>query len=137
MGRRLPDDQTYHQTATENDIIPYQWVALEILTEEQGKRKYTHKSDVWSFGVTMWEIFTYCEKEPYEDIDDQKQMVRFLKNGKRLPNKFFPFGLYDIMLSCWNEDPQKRPSFFQLYSQLKEKLNQSLKGFFKNFLQLI
>ena len=136
MGRELIGDKTHHQTSAEKDMISHEWVALEILTEGEGKRKYTHKSDVWSFGVTMWEVFTYCEKELYEN-QTIEQVVRFLKNGKRLPNKFFPFGLYDIMLSCWNEDPQKRPSFFQLYSQLKEKLNQSLKGFFKNFLQLI
>jgi len=132
MGRKLIDDETHHQTTTENEIIALGWVALEILTEGEGKRKYTHKSDVWSFGVTMWEIFSHCQELPFEN-QPIEQVIQFLKSGKRLPNKSFPFGLYDVMKECWNENPQKRPSFSQLYSQLKEKLKQpSSSGFIFN-----
>ena len=127
MGRRLPDDQTYHQTATENDIIPYQWVALEILTEEQGKRKYTHKSDVWSFGVTMWEIFTYCEEVPYEDMDDEEEVMEYLMNGNRLEKKGeMNDEIYGIMKKCWEKEPSNRPTFVELYQQIKKLCPQGL-----------
>ena len=125
MGRELIGDKTHHQTATKNDSIPIQWVAFEILTEEEGKRKYTHKSDVWSFGVTMWEIFTHCEKEPYENMGDE-EIVKYLMRGKRLEKKGeMNDEIYEIMKKCWEQNPSNRPTFSELYQQIKKLCPQS------------
>jgi serine/threonine protein kinase len=118
MGRALREDQTHHQTLTINDTIPYAWVALEILKEKEGKRKYTHKSDIWSFGVTLWEIFTYCEKDPYEDL--QIDLVLYLESGNRLKKGKIRNEIYEIMMKCWEKEPSKRPSFNQLYEEIKK-----------------
>ena len=71
------------------------WLAFESLTN----REFSHKTDVWSLGVTVWEILTHGEK-PYNDLQSH-EMVGFLKAGGRLPQ---PNGcdleLYAIMMRC-------------------------------------
>ena len=79
------------------------------------------------FGVlefTLWEIFTHCDykEDPYEDLTtDLQSLVRFLERGKRLPDKSFPFKLYEVMCWCWKAEPTQRPSFHQL-SEFLQKL---------------
>ena len=73
-----------------------------------------------SFGITLWEIFTHCDyqDEPYENVTDDLKI--FLKSGKRLPDRSFPFKLYEVMCLCWNADPTQRPSFHQLSEFLQK-----------------
>jgi serine/threonine protein kinase len=125
MGRSLIGDEKYHKTATSDDVIPLSWVALEILLKREGEREYTLHSDVWSFGITLWEIFTHCDykEDPYEDLtSDLQSFVRFLERGKRLPDKSFPFNLYEVMCWCWKAEPTQRPSFHQLSQFLQKHL---------------
>ncbi|NXT68687.1 MERTK kinase, partial [Chaetops frenatus] len=100
--------------------MPVKWIALESLAD----RVYTTKSDVWAFGVTMWEIATRG-MTPYPGVQNH-EIYEYLFHGQRLKK---PEGcldeLYEIMSECWRADPATRPSFSQLKVQL-EKLLENL-----------
>ncbi|KAJ7379920.1 hypothetical protein OS493_012680 [Desmophyllum pertusum] len=100
--------------------VPIKWYALESLL----KQRFTTKSDVWSFGVTMWEIFSYGQHKPYSEIESQ-ELPRFLEDGKRLscPQQCPP-KVYDVMYNCWLKDATKRPSFFLLETTYLETLQE-------------
>ncbi|KAM9272168.1 LOW QUALITY PROTEIN: macrophage-stimulating protein receptor [Cariama cristata] len=84
--------------------LPVKWMALESLQTQ----KFTTKSDVWSFGVLMWELLTRAS--PYPAVDPY-DMARYLLRGRRLPQPCHcPDTLY-VMLSCWAPAPEERPSF--------------------------
>lgn len=94
----------------DNIKLPIKWMALESITQA----RYTIKSDVWSFGILMMEIFTYGEK-PYRGQNiGSDDIEEYLSSGYRMPNPpeyEIPDELYNVMCSCWLEDPEKRPTF--------------------------
>ena len=84
-------------------------------------KTYTLKSDIWSFGVVLWEMMS-LGANPYSDLTVDQHFV-FLRDGKRLqrpPN--CSQEIYSIMLQCWNEEPLNRPAF----SMLVEDFNRLL-----------
>lgn len=100
--------------------MPVKWIAIESLAD----RVYTSKSDVWAFGVTMWEIATRG-MTPYPGVQNH-EMYEYLLHGHRLKQPEDCLDeLYDIMYSCWSTDPLDRPNFSVLRLQL-EKLLESL-----------
>ena len=98
--------------------IPFRWAATEVLRGETAIKEY---SDVWSFGVLMWEIFYLGFAVPYGDKKEYEEVVNFLQEGNRL-NKppLCPPYIYDLMLDCWNEDYLLRPVFLHLKDQLEK-----------------
>ncbi|XP_074007942.1 macrophage-stimulating protein receptor [Numenius arquata] len=97
--------------------LPVKWMALESLQTQ----KFTTKSDVWSFGVLMWELLTRGAS-PYPGVDPY-DMARYLLRGRRLPQpRHCPDTLYGVMLSCWAPAPEERPSFTGLVGELKRVL---------------
>ncbi|KAL9964825.1 hypothetical protein ACROYT_G028515 [Oculina patagonica] len=95
--------------------IPVKWTAIEAIT---GAMKYSTKSDVWSFGVALFEICT-IGAEPYPGISPYKLPSVLLK-GYRIPKPaYFKDELYDIMLKCWETEPENRPSFDSLCSSIR------------------
>ncbi|XP_027666681.2 cytoplasmic tyrosine-protein kinase BMX [Falco rusticolus] len=77
--------------------------------------KFSSKSDVWSFGILMWEVFT-LGKQPYELYDDM-QVIEKVSQGYRLYRpQLVSDIIYQIMYNCWHELPEKRPAFYQLLS---------------------
>ncbi|NXE96537.1 MERTK kinase, partial [Menura novaehollandiae] len=100
--------------------MPVKWIAIESLAD----RVYTTKSDVWAFGVTMWEIATRG-MTPYPGVQNH-EIYEFLFHGQRLKKPEDCLDeLYEIMSMCWRADPATRPTFSQLKVQL-EKLLESL-----------
>lgn len=89
-------------------------MALECLE----KREYSIKTDVWAFGVTIWEVITGGET-PYADLDNLGTVVAVL-NGRRLeiPKTCHP-RLAKLILSTWENDPEKRPSFQKIHEELE------------------
>ncbi|KAJ8948355.1 hypothetical protein NQ318_019340 [Aromia moschata] len=86
--------------------VPLRWMAIESIEVQ----KWDNKSDVWSFGVVLWEIGTLAGF-PYEQIPDVR-ILQELRKGRRLERpKICTDELYALMLQCWSEDPGKRPSF--------------------------
>ncbi|NXA60677.1 RON protein, partial [Mohoua ochrocephala] len=97
--------------------LPVKWMALESLQTQ----KFTTKSDVWSFGVLMWELLTRGAS-PYAGVDPY-DMARYLLQGRRLPQpSHCPNALYGVMLSCWAPAPEDRPSFTGLVGELERVL---------------
>ncbi|XP_062614200.1 hepatocyte growth factor receptor-like, partial [Saccostrea cucullata] len=89
--------------------LPVKWMAPESL--EQGR--YSSKSDVWSFGVVLWELMTRGS-QPYPEVDNWDMSI-YLKSGRRLLRpEYCPMMLYRVMLKCWLENPANRPSFQDL-----------------------
>ncbi|XP_066534561.1 tyrosine-protein kinase Mer [Hoplias malabaricus] len=100
--------------------MPVKWIAVESLAD----RVFTVKSDVWAFGVTMWEIATRG-MTPYPGVQNH-EIYDYLLEGHRLkqPNDCMD-ELYDIMFSCWCTDPVDRPDFTQV-SEMLEKVLEKL-----------
>ncbi|XP_005522346.1 PREDICTED: macrophage-stimulating protein receptor [Pseudopodoces humilis] len=97
--------------------LPVKWMALESLQTQ----KFTTKSDVWSFGVLMWELLTRGAS-PYAGVDPY-DMACYLLQGRRLPQpSHCPDTLYRVMLSCWEPAPEERPSFTGLVGELERVL---------------
>ncbi|XP_038068801.1 angiopoietin-1 receptor-like [Patiria miniata] len=95
--------------------IPVRWLAIESLT----RRVYKSKSDVWSFGILLWEIVTFGST-PYPGIDN-KSLVHRLLDGYRMPKpENCADEIYDVMLKCWHVQPSNRPSFSELVEILEE-----------------
>jgi len=90
---------------TKSNIGPIRWMAPEALKE----MKYSHKSDVWSFGVVIWEIVT--EKEPWDDMTPMEVALAVLREGKRLYIPDTDTNLQMLMRLCWYESPEDRPNF--------------------------
>ena len=96
---------------------PVRWTAPQALY----KSEFNTKSDVWSFGVTLYEIFTYGQM-PYPNMVDNDVMME-LRRGYRMPCPHrCPKELHKIMMDCWQEQPGKRPSFGSLHIQLQDRL---------------
>ncbi|XP_077073551.1 tyrosine-protein kinase Mer [Siphateles boraxobius] len=94
--------------------MPVKWIAVESLAD----RVFTVKSDVWAFGVTMWEIASRG-MTPYPGVQNH-EIYDYLFHGNRLkqPNDCLD-ELYDIMFSCWSGDPVDRPDFTQVRKRLE------------------
>ncbi|XP_066299175.1 fibroblast growth factor receptor 2-like [Branchiostoma lanceolatum] len=100
--------------------LPLRWMAYESLFYNV----YTSQSDVWSFGVLLWEIIT-LGKQPYEGMNG-KRMMDLIKDGGRLEKPTpCPDEMYTIMTTCWKTLPEDRPSFPQLKSSLNRIMQDS------------
>ncbi|XP_067858362.1 fibroblast growth factor receptor 2-like isoform X4 [Heptranchias perlo] len=98
---------------TTNGRLPVKWMAPEALFD----RVYTHQSDVWSFGVLMWEIFT-LGGSPYPGIPVE-ELFKLLKEGHRMDKPAnCTNDLYMMMRDCWHAVPSQRPTFKQLVEDL-------------------
>ncbi|XP_067117804.1 tyrosine-protein kinase Mer isoform X2 [Osmerus mordax] len=93
--------------------MPVKWMALESLSESI----YTSKSDVWSFGVTMWEIVSRG-RTPYPGIHNH-ELLEYLEAEHRLKQPDCDAKLYEVMQSCWQRDVTLRPGFRELGERLK------------------
>lgn len=106
---------------TNGGKIPIRWTAPEAITHY----KYTTASDVWSFGIVMWEVCSFGER-PYWDWTNHK-VINEIHAGYRLPCPMdCPLELHQMMMTCWQMDRHKRPTFAQLVAKLgafENKLN--------------
>ncbi|XP_026137105.1 epidermal growth factor receptor-like isoform X1 [Carassius auratus] len=103
------DEKEYH---AEGGKVPIKWMALESILQ----RTYTHQSDVWSYGVTVWELMTFGTK-PYDGIP-ASEIAEVLEKGERLPQPpICTIDVYMIMVKCWMIDAESRPRFRELIAE--------------------
>lgn len=117
LTRILDPDLAYYRRHTA-DLLPIRWMSPESLADN----KYSMKSDVWSFGVLLWEIFSLADV-PYESVPVEN-LLSILKNGSRLqkPN-LATTDVYRTMVDCWQHLPQDRPTFTELVARLEASLS--------------
>ncbi|KAM3599821.1 uncharacterized protein V6R79_012070 [Siganus canaliculatus] len=120
LTKVLPQDKEYY-TVREPGESPIFWYAPESLTES----KFSVASDMWSFGVVLYELFTYSDKNCsppavfMDKMGNEKQgqmivyhLIDLLKQGYRLPAPdYCPNEIYKIMTDCWSSEPNFRPTF--------------------------
>lgn len=107
----------YHQ-------LPIRWMAWEAVVRGQ----FGSKSDVWAFGVTLWEILTYAREQPYEELTD-KEVVETLQELEEadLMEEILhqpyncPRDVYELMLECWAKHTEDRPDFQEISLFLMRK----------------
>ncbi|XP_041066678.1 ephrin type-B receptor 3-like isoform X6 [Carcharodon carcharias] len=106
-----PTDPTY--TSSLGGKIPIRWTAPEAIAY----RKFTSASDVWSYGIVMWEVMSYGER-PYWDMSNQ-DVINAVEQDYRLPPPMdCPTALHQLMLDCWVKDRNNRPKFAQIVNTL-------------------
>ncbi|XP_063823336.1 tyrosine-protein kinase Btk isoform X3 [Ostrinia nubilalis] len=114
LARYVLDDQ---YTSSGGTKFPIKWAPPEVLNYT----RFSSKSDVWAFGVLMWEVFT-CGKVPYGRMKNS-EVVEMVQRGQVLEK---PKGclneIYNVMLACWRHAPDERPSFRVLKDELADMM---------------
>lgn len=120
LAKNIDKDGIYQKTS--NTRLPIKWMAPESLNN----LIFSTQSDVWSFGIVLWELFTLGQT-PYSDMN-WKTLRYQLTEGYRLAKpQYSTEEIYEIMICCWNGMPRDRPTFSQLVERIsllieKEKL---------------
>uniref|UniRef100_A0A674AHR1 receptor protein-tyrosine kinase n=1 Tax=Salmo trutta TaxID=8032 RepID=A0A674AHR1_SALTR len=116
LSRVLEDDPEGTYT-TSGGKIPIRWTAPEAIAY----RKFTSASDVWSFGIVMWEVMAFGER-PYWDMSNH-EVMKAINEAFRLPAPMdCPSTVYQLMLQCWLQDRSKRPRFPDIVNILDKLL---------------
>jgi focal adhesion kinase 1 len=110
---RQMDDNVY--LASNRLKLPIKWMAPESINY----RKFTHSSDVWMFGVCVWEILRYGEEKPFQNVKNCDVLL-LIENNKRLSQSLnCPNEVYSLLLQCWRYKCCDRPTFNELEKSLK------------------
>uniref|UniRef100_A0A3B4DVP3 Activated CDC42 kinase 1 n=1 Tax=Pygocentrus nattereri TaxID=42514 RepID=A0A3B4DVP3_PYGNA len=117
LMRALPKNDD-HYVMQEHRKVPFAWCAPESLKT----RTFSHATDTWMFGVTLWEMCTYGQ-EPWLGLNGSQILHKIDKEGERLPKpEDCPQDIYNVMLQCWAQKPDDRPTFMALREFLVETM---------------
>ncbi|XP_072220499.1 tyrosine kinase, non-receptor, 2b isoform X3 [Leuresthes tenuis] len=117
LMRALPNNHE-HYVMQEHRKVPFAWCAPESLKT----RTFSHATDTWMFGVTLWEMFTHGQ-EPWLGLNGSQILHKIDKEGERLPKpEDCPQDIYNVMLQCWAQKPDDRPTFVTLREFLLETM---------------
>ncbi|XP_064098715.1 vascular endothelial growth factor receptor kdr-like [Macrobrachium nipponense] len=116
LSRDIYKDDIYLKQT--NDLLPVKWMSIEAIRD----RMFSIQSDIWSFGVTLWELFS-LGSTPYPGVKIDSTFLLSLQNGYRMEKpEYTNNDLYKIMCQCWESVPQDRPSFRHLADKLSKLL---------------
>ncbi|MED6295038.1 hypothetical protein AMECASPLE_025453, partial [Ameca splendens] len=114
LSKAVAEEQNYYK-AKGHGKWPVKWYAPECINYF----KFSSKSDVWSFGVLMWEAFSYGQK-PYKGMKGN-DVMQLIESGKRMePPVNCPTEMYDLMTTCWIYKVDERPGFAVVEPRLRE-----------------
>ncbi|XP_013107988.2 activated Cdc42 kinase Ack [Stomoxys calcitrans] len=106
LMRALPQEDDCY-VMSEHKKVPFPWCAPESLRF----RQFSHASDTWMFGVTLWEMFTFGE-DPWVGLNGSQILRKIDREGERLHHPdACPPDVYELMLQCWDKTPAERPTF--------------------------
>uniref|UniRef100_A0A8C0I997 Platelet-derived growth factor receptor alpha n=1 Tax=Bubo bubo TaxID=30461 RepID=A0A8C0I997_BUBBB len=115
LARDIMHDSNY--VSKGSTFLPVKWMAPESIFDNL----YTTLSDVWSYGILLWEIFS-LGGTPYPGMMVDSTFYNKIKSGYRMAKPDHATNeVYEIMVKCWNSEPEKRPSFYHL-SEIVESL---------------
>ncbi|XP_052873677.1 tyrosine-protein kinase receptor torso [Anopheles cruzii] len=121
LSRDIYQENLYRKTS--NGKLPIKWLALESMTHQV----YTSQSDVWSYGILLYEICT-LGGSPYPSISTSK-LLRYLESGYRMERpKSCSEELYALMYSCWNLHPGERPTFTKIVHTVEQLQERTVAG---------
>ncbi|EFX78105.1 hypothetical protein DAPPUDRAFT_53509 [Daphnia pulex] len=114
LSRQVYKNCNYQKQGQE--ALPVKWMAIESLVD----RVFSSKSDVWSYGVTIWELFS-LSKQPYPEVNELAELIRFLQSGQRMEKpELMPRVIGNVMADCWKHNQEERLTFAQLEEILGE-----------------
>ncbi|XP_030384764.1 vascular endothelial growth factor receptor 1 isoform X2 [Scaptodrosophila lebanonensis] len=120
LARSMYRGDNYKKTGDAR--LPIKWLALESLSDHV----FSTYTDVWSFGIVLWELFSLA-KVPYPGIDPNQELYVKLKDGYRMEKPAFANDdLYEIMLECWRTNPESRPLFNELETRFAALLSEDV-----------
>ncbi|XP_012522394.1 vascular endothelial growth factor receptor 1 isoform X2 [Monomorium pharaonis] len=102
--------------------VPIKWMAIESIRD----RIFSTQSDIWSFGIVLWEFFTLAET-PYPGMEAEKQYQKLIEGYRMEQPEYAIREVYDIMLQCWKAKPTLRPSFTDLVENIGNLLEESVR----------
>ncbi|XP_010017731.1 PREDICTED: mast/stem cell growth factor receptor Kit-like, partial [Nestor notabilis] len=109
--------------------LPVKWMAPESIFN----CVYTFESDVWSYGILLWELFS-LGSSPYPGMPVDSKFYKMIKEGYRMFSpECAPPEMYDIMKSCWDADPLRRPTFKQIVQLIEQQLSDNAPRVYANF----
>ncbi|XP_014471193.1 PREDICTED: vascular endothelial growth factor receptor 1 [Dinoponera quadriceps] len=103
--------------------LPIKWMAIESIRD----RIFSTQSDIWSYGIVLWEFFTLAET-PYPGMEAEKQYQKLIEGYRMEQPQYAMSDIYDIMLQCWKAKPTLRPSFTDLVKSIGDLLDESVKS---------
>ncbi|NXL43886.1 DDR2 protein, partial [Podilymbus podiceps] len=110
-------------------VLPIRWMAWESIL----LGKFTTASDVWAFGVTLWEMFILCKEQPYSLLSDEQVIENtgefFRSQGRQIylsQTPLCPNPVFDLMLKCWSRDIKDRPTFDMIHHFLLEQMESNI-----------
>uniref|UniRef100_UPI00398E45E7 hepatocyte growth factor receptor isoform X2 n=1 Tax=Pristiophorus japonicus TaxID=55135 RepID=UPI00398E45E7 len=118
LARDIYEKEYYSINNKSGAKLPVKWMALESLQTQ----KFTTKSDVWSFGVLLWELMTRGAP-PYPDVDSFDVTVYLLQGRRLLQPEYCPDSLYEVMLKCWHPKLEARPTFSEVVLKMSSILS--------------
>ena len=113
--RELPEENSIYQS-TANAPLPVRWMAPESVQ----RRKFSVASDVWSYGILMWEMFN-SGKVPYPNMTNMECISKVSEGFRLAPPRGAPSIIVRLMRACWHKQPEKRPSFLIISTLLTTK----------------
>uniref|UniRef100_A0A914W6V5 Protein kinase domain-containing protein n=1 Tax=Plectus sambesii TaxID=2011161 RepID=A0A914W6V5_9BILA len=138
LSRKLKEGEDEYYDMDKEAALPIRYIAPETLKS----RRFSINSESWSFGVVIWELFTFAEKKPYSIEFDSCEckgqfcdiLVELLSSGGRLsvPN-ICPQQIKSLLSRLWDSDPKRRPSFQDCKDVIKKELRQSCPNIERNF----
>ncbi|XP_035270503.1 mast/stem cell growth factor receptor kita isoform X1 [Anguilla rostrata] len=127
LARDITTDCNY--VVKGNARLPVKWMSPESIFD----CVYTLESDVWSYGILLWEIFS-LGSSPYPGIPVDSTFYKMIKDGYRMSQpEFAPSEMYDVMKSCWEAEPLRRPGFGKIVERIERQLSDSTKHIYLNF----
>ncbi|KAM6938048.1 mast/stem cell growth factor receptor kita [Lycodopsis pacificus] len=127
LARDINMDSNY--VVKGNARLPVKWMSPESIFE----CVYTFESDVWSYGILLWEIFS-LGNSPYPGMPVDAKFYKLIKEGYRMDApEFAPGEMYQIMRSCWDADPFNRPPFTKVVERIEQQLTDATKHIYLNF----
>ncbi|XP_046666078.1 vascular endothelial growth factor receptor kdr-like isoform X3 [Homalodisca vitripennis] len=121
LSKSMYTDVNYHKKG--DDPLPVKWMALESIQD----RVFSTQSDVWAYGITLWELFSLA-CEPYPGMEWGEKLFTKLAEGYRMEQpKYSTKQVYQVMVDCWHVNPHSRPSFTELTERMGAMLEDTVR----------